>query len=117
MITGKEFFKRVLAEMKDEEALEYAEKHFEKLNKTSSENEPYKAAILGYLRENAGSHTQMDIAEAVGITSNKAGALARQMVEEGTLAVDDIKIPKVGKGKAYSLVSELAVDEDEEGEN
>lgn len=113
MITGKEFFKRVLAEMKDEEVLEYAEKHFEKLNKTSSENEPYKAAILGYLRENAGGHTQMDIAEAVGITSNKAGALARQMVEDGQLVSNEIKIPKVGKRKIYEIVPTIAVDDGE----
>ena len=117
-MTGREFFNLALVRMADNaEAVEFAKKELDKRNKAATENEPYKAAIIEYLSNNPGGHTQMDIGEAVNISSNKAGALARQMVEEGTLAVDDIKIPKVGKRKAYSLVSELAVDEDEEGEN
>ena len=113
-MTGREFFNLALVRMADNaEAVEFAKKELDKRNKAATENEPYKAAIIEYLSNNPGGHTQMDIGEAVNISSNKAGALARQMVEDGQLISNEIKIPKVGKRKVYEIVPAIAVDDGE----
>ena len=113
-MTGREFFNLALVRMADNpEAVEFAKKELDKRNKAAIENEPHKAAIIKYLSNNPGGHTQMDIGEAVNISSNKAGALARQMVEDGQLVSNEIKIPKVGKRKIYEIVPAIAVDDGE----
>lgn len=42
--------------------------------------------------------------EACEISVQKASALCRQLVEEGALTVQEIKVSKKGKQKAYAIV-------------
>ena len=74
-------------------------KRAEKPSKTAVANEPIKAAILEYFKAADGVH----IAADVNITPQKASALLRQMVESGILKAEEVKVPKKGKVKGYSL--------------
>ena len=78
------------------------EKRSSKPSKTALANEPIKAQIAEFLgtRTNASA---ADIGLALDITTQKASALCRQMVEAGVLDVGEMKIPKKGKVKAYSV--------------
>ena len=86
-------------------------KRTEKAKEKSAENKPVKDAIYQFLLSN-GTKTSPEIADGVGITTSKASAMCRQMVDDGQLTVDEVKIPKKGKLKAYT-----AVLHDEQGED
>ena len=53
------------------------------------------------------------IAERLEISTQKVSALCRQLVESKKLKVEDVKIPKKGKQKAY-MVNTAANEEDTE---
>lgn len=72
-------------------------------SKKSKENEPIKLKIFEYLAE-ADYTTASEIAEAIEISTNKASALCRQLVEEGKLERTEIKVKGSGKVKAYRHV-------------
>ena len=86
-------------------------KRTEKAKEKSAENKPVKDAIYQFLLNN-GTMTSPEIAEGVGITTSKASAMCRQMVDDGQLTVSEVKVPKKGKLKAYT-----AVLHDEQGED
>ncbi len=71
-------------------------------SKTAVANEPIKASIVD-LFVNGGSKTASEVAVALTITTQKASALLRQLVENGTLTSTEVKVPKKGKCKAYAL--------------
>lgn len=71
-------------------------------SKTAVANEPIKASIVD-LFVNGGSKTASEVAVALTITTQKASALLRQLVENGTLTSTEVKVPKKGKCKAYTL--------------
>jgi hypothetical protein len=54
--------------------------------------------------------TAPEIAVAVGVSTQKASALAKQLVESGKLVQSEIKVPKKGKMKAYSIATEDVAD-------
>ena len=74
-----------------------------KPTKTQIENEPIKEKILEILSTGE-RMVASAIAEKVGISTQKASALCRQLVESKKLKVEDVKIPKKGKQKAYSIL-------------
>ena len=85
-------------------------KRSSKPSKVQVANEPIKTAIVEYLTAN-GQTTASDLATALSteetpVTTQKASALCRQLVADGLLSVADVKIPKKGVVKAYSVVSE-----------
>jgi Fic family protein len=87
-------------------------------NKTSPK-EAEKQAEMAALRESIFAvitndpQTEADIAAQVGVTGAKARAQLRKLVAEGKVVSADIKVPKKGTCKGYSLVS--ATDEVVEG--
>lgn len=81
-----------------------------KPTKTQIENEPIKEKILEILSTGE-RMVASAIAEKVGISTQKASALCRQLVESKKLKVEDVKIPKKGKQKAY--VVNIAADEED----
>lgn len=83
-----------------------------KPTKTQIENEPIKEKILEILSTGE-RMVASAIAEKVGISTQKASALCRQLVESKKLKVEDVKIPKKGKQKAY-VVNTVANEEDTE---
>lgn len=115
-MTQREFLTKVIATSTDAEIVTKAKELIEGLDKknaqraskpskTQIENEPIKASILEFL---AGGKVQTapEIAVAVGISTQKASALAKQLVEVGKVVQSEIKVPKKGKMKAYSLVTD-----------
>ena len=74
-----------------------------KPTKTQIENEPIKEKILEILSTGE-RMVASAIAERVEISTQKASALCRQLVESKKLKVEEVKIPKKGKQKAYSIL-------------
>lgn len=122
-MTAREFFTAIQEYDLPAELLDYAVTQVEKLDekrakaatkpsKTQIENEPIKQRILEFLSDNEGTkYLQSEIGEALDITANKAGALARQLVNEGVVQVADVKIPKVGTRKAYFVEQVVEVED------
>lgn len=113
-MTRREFFEAVIEKVEDVELKLFAEKEIEKMNernakrkaspsKKSIENEPIKAKIVEFISGCETSQIASDIANAVEISTQKASALCRQLVEVGTLKVEEVKVKGKGKVKGYSL--------------
>ena len=83
-----------------------------KPTKTQIENEPIKEKILEVLSTGE-RMVASAIAERLEISTQKVSALCRQLVESKKLKVEDVKIPKKGKQKAY-MVNTAADEEDTE---
>ena len=87
--------KAYLAKM--DEALE---KRKHTLSKKQEENEGVKAAILEILGTEP--KTATTVGEAMGISTQKASALLRQLVTDGKATVTDVKITGKGIQKGYT---------------
>ena len=72
-----------------------------KPSKKAAENAPILEQIFGEILTNE-AQTASAVAEAVGISVQKANALLRQLVADGKAAVEDVKVPKKGTVKAYT---------------
>ena len=113
-MTNREFYNAIIEGAMTEEIKAPAVAEIEKLDKrnasrsskptkTQLENEPIKEKILELL-DGKEATTASVIAEGLEISVQKASALCRQMVEAGKLKVEEIKVPKKGKQKAYSII-------------
>lgn len=114
-MTTREFLTTIISMPNiSDELKEYAKGELKKLDKRNAaraakptkaqkENEPIKEEIVKFLTEKGGFHTASEVMEACEISVQKASALCRQLVEEGTLTVQEIKVPKKGKQKAYAI--------------
>lgn len=111
-MTNREFYTAIVnGEMNEEIVAKAAEeiakldarnaKRSSKPSKKSLENEPIKAKIVEFLAE--GSHLASEIASGCDISTSKASALCRQLVESGTLTVADVKVKGKGTQKSYTL--------------
>lgn len=83
-------------------------KRAEKAAEKAKENDPIKQAIYNLLVEKGAmvaSAIAMELTTPEAeITTSKASAMCRQMVEEGRLTVCEVKVPKKGKVKQYTAV-------------
>lgn len=115
-MTVREFLAKVITTSTDAEIVAKAKELTENLDKanaqraskptkTQIENEPIKASILEFL-VGGKVQTAPEIAVAVGISTQKASALAKQLVGVGKVVQSEIKVPKKGKMKAYSLATD-----------
>ena len=86
------------------------EKQSSKPSKTAIENEPIKASIMEFLSAQSAPTIAADIAENVKITTAKASSLLRQLCDAGKVVKSEVKIPKRGKVKAYSISMTDAVE-------
>jgi len=114
-MTKREFLNAVASlENVDAELKLFAEQEIEKMNarnakrknspsKKSIENEPIKAKIVEFVGSCEESQIASAIAEHVEISTQKASALCRQLVEVGTLVAEEVKVKGKGKVKGYSL--------------
>ena len=111
-MTTREFLTNVTNRAISDEDIAFAQKAIEKLDarnakrastpsKTAIANAPIKANIVDCLRN--GGKVASEIGVAVGISTNKASALCRQLVEDGRLTVAEVKIKGKGKVKSYSI--------------
>lgn len=122
-MTNREFFTAIASNATlPAELVEFATKAIAKLDKrnasrsskpskTAIANEPIKASIVEYVTAHANALAS-DIAVACEISTQKASALCRQLTEDNVLTVCEVKVPKKGKVKAYSLaVTDEGADE------
>ena len=114
-MTNREFYNAIINGTMNEEIKAFAEQAIAKMNarnenrsskpsKKSIENEPIKAEIIKFITERGEKCIASAIAEALEISTQKASALCRQLVSDGKLAVEEVKVPKKGNQKAYSIV-------------
>ena len=75
------------------------EKRKNTLSKKQEENEAIKVEILTHL--DAEAKTATTIGELMGISTQKASALLRQLVNDGKATATEVKIPKKGTQKGY----------------
>ena len=113
-MTNREFFTAIASNATlSAELVEFATEAIAKLDKrnasrsskpskTAIANEPIKASIIEYVTAHANALAS-DIATACKISTQKASALCVQMVKDNVLTVCEVKVPKKGKVKAYSL--------------
>lgn len=124
-MTSREFFEGIVNAGKVEgtpvtaEFVAYAEAKIAELDKrnekrkttpskTAIANEPIKAQITEYLKARPGvAVPAVTLATEVGITTQKASALARQLVEAGTLVAAEEKIKGKGKVKVYAFAGDI----------
>ena len=113
-MTNREFL-TAIANMENvaEDIKAYAEERLTKLDATNEarKNKPSKksvenAPILEQIANEiltTEAQTAATVAEAAGITVQKASALLRQLVADGKATVADAKMPKKGTVKVYAL--------------
>ena len=115
-MTNREFFTAIVNSEVSDELKAFATEAIEKLDarnakraskpsKKSLENEPIKAKIAEYLgrTDEHDFATASEISAELEISTQKASALCRQMVANGVLKVEDVKVKGKGTQKAYSL--------------
>ena len=92
----KEFALAAIAKMD-----ETNEKRKNKPSKTAVENAPVIEALTNALTSDP--QTAADLGAQVGISTQKASSLLRQIVAAGAAVATDIKVPKKGTCKGYAL--------------
>lgn len=116
-MTNREFFENIIAADINVAMTSHAKHCIEMLDKRNNsqackqqikkkqENAVIMETIMELFRQNNTLRTASDIAGAIKNISSvqKASALARELVAEGKLVSTEIKVPKKGKQKAYSL--------------
>lgn len=124
-MTRREVYNAVLSGNTSEEVLNWFRAELSKMDaananrqskpsKKEQENQPIKDGIFALLRER-GSMVASAIGEAMSISTSKASALCRQMVEDGQLSVAEVKSPKKGGGKVKQYTA-IEVESEDEGE-
>lgn len=118
-MTEREFFTKVLAtEGLAEELKSYATEGIAKLNarndkrkntqtKAQKENAETMDKIVALITE-GGAKVASEIAVALGVSTQKASALCKLLVDGGKLKVADIKVKNKGAVKQYSLATPTA---------
>ena len=118
-MTQREFFTKVMEANINADLTSKAKELIEALDKrnaqksatqtkTQKENEVLKAEMLEKLEKGKG-YLAVEIASAMGFSTSKASALAKQLVENGKATVCDVKVKGKGMQKCYTLT--LATDE------
>ena len=117
-MTEREFYTKVLAiEGIAKDLADYANEGIAKLDarndkrkntqtKAQKENEDTMNTIVATLTTN-GAMVASEIASAVGISTQKASALCKLLVDSGKLTVADVKVKGKGMQKSYSLVADV----------
>lgn len=125
-MTRREVYNAVLNGNTSEEVLNWFRAELSKMDtanekrktqpsKKDKENQPIKDSIFALLSEK-GPMVASAIGEALEISTSKASALCRQMVEDGRLSVAEVKSPKKGGGKVKQYAAIESEDEAEDEE-
>ena len=111
-MTNREFFTAILNSTLSDEMKEHAKAELKKMDErnskrsstmttTQKENITFKEKILSVLTTEG--KVASTIAEELNLSVQKVSSLCRQLVEEGKVTVEDVKIPKKGKQKSYKV--------------
>lgn len=115
-MTNREFYTAIVNGTLTEDVIAKAHEEIEKLDarnakraskpsKKSLENAPIKDSIAEFLAD--GSHLASEIAKGLDLSVSKVSALCRQMVGDGVLTVEDVKVKGKGTQKSYSLAQPI----------
>lgn len=99
----------IMAKVMLEKLDERNEKRKNTPTKTQKENAPIKEQILSYVVEHPGTSAAI-VGTAMNITTQKASALLRQLVADGTLTVTDTKVKGKGVVKSYTASAATVAD-------
>ena len=124
-MTRREVYNAVLGGNTSEEVLNWFRTELSKMDtanekrktqpsKKDKENQPIKESIFTLLSEK-GSMVASAIGETLNISTSKASALCRQMVEDGRLSVAEVKSTKKGGGKVKQYTA-IKVEDEDDGE-
>ena len=113
-MTNREFYTAIANGSINDEVIAHATASLEKMDaanearknkpsKTAIENAPILEALTNALTGDY--QTASDLGSAVGISTQKASSLLRQLVANGTAVATDIKVPKKGTCKGYALAT------------
>lgn len=113
-MTNREFMMNVIAAAISDEMTAYAEEQVKKMDtknetrrntqsKTQAQNETIKNAVLEAM-ETDKVYVASEIAETMAISTQKASALLRQMVDAGKVEQTEVKVKNKGKVKGYKKV-------------
>ena len=113
-MTKREMYERIIAIVADEEVKAFAKHEIElmdarnerragKPSKTAKENEPIKAKIAEFLKDKEEPVIAGAIAEEFKLSTQKVSALCTQMVKDGKLVAEDVKIKGKGTRKGYKV--------------
>ena len=111
-MTYRDFYNAVLTSTDNDELKAFATEAIAKLDarnakrsskpsKKSLENAPIKDSIAEFLAD--GSHLASEIAKGLDLSVSKVSALCRQMVGDGVLTVEDVKVKGKGTQKSPRL--------------
>ena len=112
-MTNREFLNTVIETATSEEVKDHAKAMLAQMDarnakrastpsKTAVANAPLKQSIIRLISEK--NMTAPEVGVALEVSTQKASALLRQLCEDGVLTSEEIKVPKKGKMKSYSLV-------------
>ena len=112
-MTTREFLNAVIANTISADVTAFAQSELDKLDARNDKrrntqtieqkaNELVKAAILEAIGDS--SMTAAEISTACGISTQKASALCRLLVNDGKLAVSDLKVKGKGSVKVYKVI-------------
>ena len=113
-MTNREFYTAIISnENISADLKSFAQSEIDKLDarndkrkntqtKAQKENEGVMTAILDHLAN--GSAVASDIGSALGISTQKASALCKLLVDSKKVTVEDIKVKNKGTVKQYTLV-------------
>ena len=126
-MTNREFYTAIIANPNVAEDIKtFAQGEIDKLDarndkrkntqtKAQKENESVMASILTHLAN--GSAVASDIGSALGISTQKASALCKLLVNSGKVTVADIKVKNKGTVKQYTLVASDTSEAEDEAED
>jgi hypothetical protein len=117
-MTNREFFEAIQNGTMNADVQAHAIAEIEKMNarnekrattpsKTAIANEPLKLKIIEFLTEKNEQILTSIIGEAVGISTAKASALCKQLSEDGKIAGEEVKVPKIGKRMVWKVMAEV----------
>ena len=124
-MTNREFYTAIIGNPNVADDLKtYAQGEIDKLDarndkrkntqtKAQKENETVMLSILEHLAN--GSAVASEIGSALGISTQKASALCKLLVNDGKLTVADIKVKNKGTLKQYTLAEPAADESAEDG--
>lgn len=115
-MTQREFYTAIANGTINEEVQTFAASAIEKMDKRNAtrrskptksqrENEETKAKILDFMGDK--EHVlASEVAAEFGFSTQKASGLMKLLVDDGRVTAFEVKVPKQGKRKAYTLAAE-----------
>lgn len=112
-MTNREFLNAIINGEVTDEVVTMAKEEIKKLDarnekrrttmtKEQTANEGVKAQIVEFIGDKK-AVVASEIAQGVGVSTQKVSALCKQLVDEGKLTVADVKVKGKGSVKGYTI--------------